>query len=70
MLEVNFEDLKRKIQHPFKIKDGKPELVTVSVGSFTNEETQVFKGYRKTYQDCTREVFRVFRNLLLEKAEV
>jgi len=60
-------DLKRKIQHPFKIKDGKPELVTVSVGSFANEETQVFKKYRKTYQDCTREVFRVFRNLLLER---
>lgn len=60
-------DFKRKIQHPFKTKDGKPVLSTISVGSFTEEERRIFKEYRRTYQNCVREVFRVFRNLLLQQ---
>lgn len=63
-------DLERKVDHPYKKKNGKAKPIYINTALFTSEEKDVFKKYRKQYQKCTQEVFNVFRNLLLQREKI
>ena len=63
-------DLERKVDHPYKKKNGKAKSIYINTALFTSEEKDVFKKYRKQYLKCTQEVFNVFRNLLLQREKI